>query len=147
MPDSYILLLRCDSCSFLDQRGDTVVLAYDLWYSPRYTHVDDPADNFTISRSTFIQSATLLTALHPLPGKLLLVLLVASVSVSSGCATVHTRLGNSNYSGELYPATKQTTDWVSDSDIPLIGRAVMILDYPFSLVSDTILLPFDATLG
>lgn len=61
----------------------------------------------------------------------------------SGCATLYVRTTNTKFDDSLYPATQQDGEWVDDSEIPIIGRALMLPDFIPSIIFDTILLPVD----
>jgi uncharacterized protein YceK len=64
-------------------------------------------------------------------------------SLISGCATLATRVSKSDFENDYYPATKQDTQWVSDDQLPLLGRFLLLADYPLSIAFDTILFPWD----
>ena len=72
----------------------------------------------------------------------LLVALFLSTSLSS-CATIYTRSNDTPYNDDIYRATQQDAEWVNDEAMNMFGRIIMLADFPFSIVSDTIMLPFD----
>lgn len=61
----------------------------------------------------------------------------------TGCATIHTRISETSYSDSLYPATQQDLEWFDDSELPVVGRILLIPDLAPSLVFDTVLIPVD----
>lgn len=66
--------------------------------------------------------------------------LVLVASLLSGCGTLFGR-HDGGYSGGIYPATK--FDFRSMADTPFPVPLLLILDLPFSLISDTIMIPAD----
>ncbi len=61
----------------------------------------------------------------------------------SGCATIYVRTNETKFDDSIYPATQQDAEWVDDSEIPIVGRTLMLPDFIPSVVFDTILLPVD----
>ncbi|MCL2760426.1 MAG: YceK/YidQ family lipoprotein [Desulfuromonadales bacterium] len=78
---------------------------------------------------------------------LFLILLLFSLF---GCGTILAREHGSMYPGELYPATRFDAESIHSDFEPCsficiapFGTIFGVLDMPFSVVSDTLLLPYD----
>ncbi len=61
----------------------------------------------------------------------------------SSCATITVRTSEHEWEEDVYPATQQDAEWIFDEDIHIVGRVLMVADWPISIVTDTVLLPYD----
>ena len=73
-------------------------------------------------------------------------LIILVIVVMSGCSSIHVRGGDSPHANKVFPAIQADFKILGERNNIVLGnelKYIFILDIPFSLVTDILLLPYD----
>ncbi len=73
-------------------------------------------------------------------------LIILTIIVMSGCSSVHIRGGDTPHGNKVFPATQTDFRILGERNNIVLGnefKYIFILDIPFSLLTDILLLPYD----